>query len=64
MTYPSPNLSHAQYSGVVGARRDMTWGRFLFLPPILANPRMIFDPQPFRAQHFLSGKSPKLRVQR
>jgi hypothetical protein len=28
--------------------RDITWGRILFLPPELTNPRMIFDPQPFR----------------
>ncbi|MFI5336577.1 MAG: hypothetical protein ACHQ5A_12130 [Opitutales bacterium] len=46
-----PNLRHAQYSGalcVVGRRRDAKWGRFLFLPPELVNPQMIFDPLPFR----------------
>jgi hypothetical protein len=32
--------------------RDVTWGRFLFLPPELANPRVIFDPLPFRASEF------------
>jgi hypothetical protein len=29
--------------------RDVTWGRILFQPPAL-NPRMIFDPLPFRTQ--------------
>ncbi len=50
MASPYPNLRHAQYAGalgVVGARRDR-WGRFLFAPPELVNPRAIFDPQPFR----------------
>lgn len=52
MASPYPNLRHAQYAGalgVVGARRDR-WGRFLFAPPELVNPRAIFDPQPFREQ--------------
>lgn len=50
-----PNLRHAQYSGnhpVIGRRRDATWGRFLFSPPELVNPQMIFDPLPFRAAEF------------
>lgn len=50
MASPYPNLRHAQYAsalGVIGPRRD-NWGRFLFAPPELANPRTIFDPQPFR----------------
>lgn len=29
--------------------KDVTWGRILFQPPIL-NPRLIFDPLPFRSQ--------------
>lgn len=29
--------------------RDVTWDRILFQPPLL-NPRMIFDPLPFRTQ--------------
>lgn len=47
-----PNLRHAQYSGaltVLGNRRDAKWGRFLFLPPELVNPQVIFDPVPFRS---------------
>jgi hypothetical protein len=50
MASPYPNLRHAQYAsalGVIGPRRD-DWGRILFAPPSLANPRTIFDPQPFR----------------
>ncbi len=29
--------------------RDVTWDRILFQPPVL-NPRMVFDPLPFRTQ--------------
>ena len=29
--------------------RDVTWGRILFQPPLF-NPRLVFDPLPFRAQ--------------
>jgi hypothetical protein len=29
--------------------RDVTWNRILFQPPVL-NPRMVFDPLPFRTQ--------------
>ena len=29
--------------------RDVTWGRILFQPPLL-NPRVVFDPLPFRTQ--------------
>ncbi len=50
MASPYPNLRHAQYAGalgVIGPRRD-NWGRFLFAPPELVNPRAIFDPAPFR----------------
>ncbi|MBA4136220.1 MAG: hypothetical protein C0518_02755 [Opitutus sp.] len=52
MASPYSNLRHAHCAGalgVVSARRDQ-WGRFLFAPPELANPRAIFDPQPFRDQ--------------
>jgi|GEM_PF-1822413 len=38
MTEPAPRRS-----------RDVTWNRILFQPPAL-NPRMIFDPLPFRTQ--------------
>ncbi len=30
--------------------RDVTWGRILFHPPALLNPRLVFDPLPFRTQ--------------
>ncbi|WP_415910394.1 hypothetical protein [Oleiharenicola sp. Vm1] len=53
MAMPYPNLRHAQYAsalGVVGPRRDVRWGKFLFSPPELVNPNAIFDPQPFRTQ--------------
>jgi hypothetical protein len=30
--------------------RDITWGRILFQPPALLNPRQVFDPLPFRTQ--------------
>jgi hypothetical protein len=30
--------------------RDVTWGRILFQPPALLNPRQVFDPLPFRTQ--------------
>ncbi len=30
--------------------RDVTWGRILFQPPELLNPRLVFDPTPFRMQ--------------
>jgi hypothetical protein len=46
--WPAP---HSQ-AGVNGAplrrTRDLAWGRPLFLPPELTNPRVIFDPLPFR----------------
>ena len=29
--------------------RDITWDRPVFRPPVLPNPRMIFDPMPFTA---------------
>jgi len=29
--------------------KDVTWGRILFQPPLL-NPRLVFDPVPFRSQ--------------
>lgn len=30
--------------------RDLTWGRVVFLPPGLLNPRTIFDPLPMRTR--------------
>jgi hypothetical protein len=31
---------------------DVAWGRPVFRPPLLPNPRVIFDPLPFRSQLF------------
>jgi hypothetical protein len=33
-------------------RCDVTWGRFLFQPPELTNPHVVFDPLPFRAHEY------------
>jgi len=30
--------------------QDLTWGRVVFLPPGLLNPRLIFDPPPMRTR--------------
>ena len=32
-----------------GLERDITWDRPVFRPPLLANPRVIFDPLQFTA---------------
>jgi len=50
--YPSSRQRFETSFTVSRLGRDITWGRFLFLPPQLANPRLIFDPLPFRAQEF------------
>jgi hypothetical protein len=48
MNTPYPQL--AQGVDLVPRRaRDVTWGRVLFQPPML-NPRLVFDPVPFRTQ--------------
>jgi hypothetical protein len=39
--------------------RDVTWGRILFQPPALLNPRLVFDPLPFRTQRL--QRSPRSR---
>ncbi|HYC72694.1 MAG TPA: hypothetical protein VEB66_15900 [Opitutaceae bacterium] len=45
--------SHRDAVGTGPTRpRDITWGRILFQPPFLPNPRIIFDPLPFRTQLF------------
>lgn len=31
--------------------RDLTWGRPIFKAPTLPNPRIVFDPTPFRFLH-------------
>jgi len=40
-------------------RCDVTWGRFLFQPPELTNPHIIFDPLPFRAHEHIPVRSKK-----
>ena len=37
-----------------GLAHDITWGRPLFRPPVLNNPRTIFDPLPFTSQRSAS----------
>jgi hypothetical protein len=34
--------------------RDITWDRPVFLPPMLPNPRIMFDPLPFTAQRLMA----------
>jgi hypothetical protein len=33
-----------------GQKRDVEWDRPVFRPPFLPNPRVVFDPLPFRTQ--------------
>jgi len=40
-------------------RSDVTWGRFLFPPPELNNPQVIFDPMPFRSHEFVPARAKK-----
>jgi hypothetical protein len=51
MKTPRPLPSPAA-GGAVKPRRslDLTWGRVVFLPPGLLNPRIIFDPPPMRTR--------------
>lgn len=51
MASPYPNFREPA-NGAPRRVRDLTWGRILFPPPALPNPRVIFDPQPFRTQLF------------
>ncbi len=48
MNSPYPYLSQAA-GPAIPRPRDITWNRILFQPPVL-NPRMVFDPLPFRTQ--------------
>lgn len=57
MALPYPNHREAA-PGARGRIRDLTWGRTLFTPPSLPNPRVVFDPAPFRTQLF----HPPIRV--
>ncbi|HEY4299530.1 MAG TPA: hypothetical protein VGM73_01570 [Candidatus Didemnitutus sp.] len=56
--YPVARQARISSHGDPRLTRD-TWGRFHFLPPELANPRVVFDPQPFRAQEFGSNRPSK-----
>ncbi|RXK52932.1 hypothetical protein ESB00_14565 [Oleiharenicola lentus] len=48
MNSPYPFFGSAT-GAAVRRPRDITWDRILFQPPVL-NPRMVFDPLPFRTQ--------------
>ena len=48
MNSPYPYLSQAT-DPAPRRSRDVTWNRILFQPPVL-NPRLVFDPLPFRTQ--------------
>lgn len=50
-------ISHQSQAGSL--RRDVTWGRVLFVPPELTNPRIVFDPLPFRSQSFAPARTRK-----
>lgn len=49
MTSPYPFVS-ATADAPRQRVRDVTWDRILFQPPELLNPRLVFDPLPFRNQ--------------
>lgn len=36
--------------------RDIIWDRPVFRPPFLPNPRVVFDPLPFRTQLFSAAR--------
>jgi hypothetical protein len=36
--------------------RDIVWDRPVFRPPGLPNPRVVFDPPPFRTQLFSAAR--------
>ena len=56
MSHHFPTSHHSQAAGL---RRDVTWGRILFVPPELTNPRIVFDPLPFRSQNFATARARK-----
>lgn len=41
-----------------GQSRDITWDRPLFRPPVLPNPRVMFDPLPFTAHRLTANARP------
>jgi len=53
---PAPGF--AENPPATGLLRDVLWDRPLFRPPLLPNPRVIFDPLPFRTQ--LANTLPRL----
>lgn len=57
------DMSHHPFpthpSQATGLRRDVTWGRILFVPPELVNPRIVFDPVPFRSHSFAPARTRK-----
>jgi hypothetical protein len=57
--YPTPRRTNDALNSASRFCRDITWGRILFLPPELANPRVIFDPLPFRSQEFAAIRTRK-----
>ena len=44
--YGPPQAARSSRSG---PSRDITWDRPIFRPPVLPNPRVMFDPLPFTA---------------
>jgi|CXWL01.1.fsa_nt_gi hypothetical protein len=40
----------SRWNSVRGSKRDILWDRPVFPPPVLPNPRVIFDPLPFTVQ--------------
>jgi hypothetical protein len=56
--YPTPRQIR-EAAQAAERRRDVTWGRVLFVPPALAQPHVIFDPLPFRAHEFAPARSRK-----
>lgn len=46
MIVPDP----ASRNSAAGPKRDIIWDRPVFRPPLLPNPRVIFDPLPFTTQ--------------
>jgi hypothetical protein len=44
-----------------GRAVDVSWGRPVFKAPDIANPRLVFDPLPFRTQLFGSSRASAAR---
>ncbi|MBL9216776.1 MAG: hypothetical protein JNG83_14965 [Opitutaceae bacterium] len=55
----APSRFPAGTPGFEAARpltRDVAWDRPIFRAPVLPNPRVIFDPLPFRTQLFTAAR--------